>query len=88
MNNSENCGNCRFWLPSVRLKHKLIARSDAIASLRSKWKKDIGTSDKGLCRRHAPFASALTTVWVKTRAEHWCGEYEPMPEDEEPGPGE
>jgi hypothetical protein len=33
-------------------------------------------SDKGLCRRYAPQASALTTVWMETRSADWCGDFE------------
>ncbi|HJP53999.1 MAG: hypothetical protein QF511_08750 [Rhodospirillales bacterium] len=32
-------------------------------------------SEKGLCRRYAPQASALTTVWMETKSSDWCGDY-------------
>ena len=31
---------------------------------------------KGLCRRYAPHASALTTVWMETKSADWCGDYD------------
>lgn len=38
-------------------------------------------SDKGLCRRYAPQASALTTVWMETSNADWCGDHQPAPDD-------
>ncbi|NQV83718.1 MAG: hypothetical protein HQ494_07850 [Rhodospirillales bacterium] len=35
-------------------------------------------SAKGLCRRYAPQASALTTVWMETKSSDWCGDHVPI----------
>jgi len=37
---------------------------------------DVKASPKGLCRRYAPQASALTTVWMETNNADWCGDHE------------
>ena len=37
-------------------------------------------SNKGLCRRYAPQASALTTVWMETKSSDWCGDFQAGPE--------
>jgi len=74
----EACQNCRYWHPSWKFKKQQQYETQAkeldaanprmTASLR----KD---SSKGLCRRYAPQASALTTVWMETKSADWCGDF-------------
>jgi len=76
----DSCQNCRFWHPSWKFKRQQHYESSAGSGLdqanpraMSAFRKD---SDKGLCRRYAPQASALTTVWMETRSADWCGDHE------------
>jgi len=53
------------------------------------WDDDRGrnavlTKGEGLCKRHAPTPE---TYWAATEADDWCGEFEPI-EDEEATPDE
>ena len=80
---AESCQNCRFWYPSWKFKkqqrYEAGAADAANPRMMSAFRKD---SDKGLCRRYAPRASALTTVWMETRSFDWCGDYERVRENE------
>jgi hypothetical protein len=81
---AESCQNCRFWYPSWKFKkqqrYETAAAADAAnPRVMSAFRKD---SDKGLCRRYAPTASALTTVWMETRCYDWCGDFQRMTERE------
>lgn len=75
----DSCQNCRYWHPSWKFKQQQRYDSGAVeldsANLRatSRFRK---ASLKGQCRRHAPQASALTTVWMETNNTDWCGDYE------------
>lgn len=85
MKENQACGNCRFWHPVWKFKKKTrpdsirtpveIPESRSFDSIKRH-------AERGLCRRYAPQASALTTVWMETRVGGWCGDYEPMGEDE------
>ncbi len=85
MRKVENCGNCRFWRPAWKLRHKSVTESAAFLGLGDKRGLDgrIRTSERGSCSRYAPHASALTTVWMETKAADWCGDYEPEAEEQE-----
>lgn len=39
--------------------------------------KDKAGSTRGQCRRYAPHPSPLTLLWGTTKADHWCGEFQP-----------
>ena len=79
MAEEEACVNYRFWQPNWKFKASQRYASDGnpvdLANPR-----DTGglrkRSTGGLCRRYAPQASALTTVWMETKAADWCGDYE------------
>lgn len=76
---AETCQNCRFWQPNWKFKKQSSLESKAASldvaiprntsSLRS-------STAKGLCRRYAPQTSSLTTVWMETKSEDWCGDYD------------
>jgi len=76
------CQNCRYWDPQWKFKKE--QRYDAQPSSlevsnprsTSRLRKD---SNKGFCRRYAPQASALTTVWMETKNSDWCGDYAAVP---------
>lgn len=74
----DSCQNCRFWDPSWKFKKQQKYESAAAGldaanpRMTSALRKD---SMKGLCRRYAPQASALTTVWMETKSADWCGDY-------------
>jgi len=78
MESIDNCGNCRFWRPAWKLKHRTLGESALKQRFEDKTGEDgaIRASERGQCRRHAPRASALTTIWMETKAADWCGEYE------------
>lgn len=83
MTDSEQCGNCRFWHPSWKFKKKSMfdTRKTAVEMPQAQVVDPVKrSSERGLCRRHAPQASALTTVWMETRTTDWCGEYDPTGE--------
>jgi len=75
----DSCQNCRYWHPSWKFKKQQRYESaaggieTANPRMMSAFRKD---SDKGLCRRYAPQASALTTVWMETRSADWCGDFQ------------
>lgn len=75
----ESCQNCKFWHPSWKFK-KRQRYETASSELNAANPRATGTlrksSAKGLCRRYAPTASALTTVWMETTNADWCGDYE------------
>jgi len=77
------CQTCRFWDPLWKFKREQrFQKADPqldISNPRSTsgLRKD---SNKGLCRRYAPQASALTSVWMETKNSDWCGDYQPAPE--------
>ena len=76
---AEFCQTCRFWQPGWKFKKQQQYQSNAAGldaanpRMTSALRKD---SAKGLCRRYAPQASALTTVWMETKSSDWCGDYE------------
>lgn len=75
----EMCGNCRFWHPTWKFrKEQSYAQGNARLDVTNP--RDTGGlrkhSNKGLCRRYAPQASALTTVWMETSNSDWCGDHE------------
>ena len=75
----DSCQNCRYWLPGWKFKQQQRYDSGAVeldaANPRAtgRFRK---TSPKGQCRRYAPRASPLTTVWMETNSTDWCGDYE------------
>lgn len=77
----ESCQNCRYWHPSWKFKKQQRYESGAQdldaanPRLTGGLRKE---SAKGLCRRYAPQASALTTVWMETKSSDWCGDFEPI----------
>ncbi len=79
MDESETCGNCRYWHPAWKFKRKSRlgnARTPIeIPDLRQA-RTVKRSAERGLCRRYAPQASALTTVWMETMVWDWCGDYE------------
>ena len=79
MRETDNCGTCRYWRPAWKLKHKSSVESAAMSGIHDKRGPDGGirTAERGLCCRHAPRPSALTTVWMETKAGDWCGDHEP-----------
>ncbi len=84
MHDQEICQTCRFWEPLWKFKKEQRYESEASAVDRSNprltrgFRKD---SNKGLCRRYAPQASALTSVWMETKNSDWCGDHQPIAED-------
>ena len=84
MSEQETCQTCRFWDPVWKFKHSQkykSASSDLNISnprMTGGMRKQL---DKGLCRRYAPQASALTTVWMETSNADWCGDHQPAPDD-------
>ena len=83
MAETETCESCRFWNPAWKFKKRLggaPASGEDITPLEVPGSSSAGlaakrTADRGQCRRYAPRASALTTVWMETRAWDWCGDY-------------
>jgi len=79
MSETNFCQDCRFWDPRWKFRKERsyhqgnttaeIENPRVTSGLRKK-------SDKGLCRRYAPQASALTTVWMETAASDWCGDFQ------------
>lgn len=82
----EACGNCRFWQPTWKFKKEQSYGHDK-ARLDLTNPRETGGlrkhSNKGLCRRYAPQASALTTVWMETGNSDWCGDHEPIRQEPE-----
>ena len=83
MAEEEGCVNCRFWHPNWKFKaSQRYATGDN--TIDASNPRDTGSLRKrstgGLCRRYAPQASALTTVWMETKAADWCGDYEQVRE--------
>ena len=83
MSNEQTCETCRFWNPAWRFKkqvgpdpHADVTPLDLPNRPTSIARKK---AERGQCRRYAPRASALTTVWMETRGWDWCGDYEPLP---------
>ena len=75
----ESCQNCRYWHPSWKFKKQQQYDSAADNLDAANPRRTLGLrkdSLKGLCRRYAPQASALTTVWMETKSADWCGDYE------------
>lgn len=78
---AESCQTCRFWQPGWKFKKQQQYESGAAGldaanpRMTNALRKD---SAKGLCRRYAPQASALTTVWMETKSSDWCGDYAPI----------
>jgi hypothetical protein len=81
MRENEICGTCRFWCPAWRFRKPLRGAEETPidlptqAPLVDSLKKH---SQRGQCRRYAPRASALTTVWMETRYTDWCGDYDSL----------
>jgi hypothetical protein len=83
MSEAETCESCRFWAAAWRFKKHLgpdpntdvtpleLPQGQGGGLMRKK-------AERGQCRRYAPRASALTTVWMDTRAWDWCGDYQPL----------
>ena len=86
MVDQEACGNCRFWHPTWKFKKEQSYAQDN-ARLDVTNPRDTGglrkRSNKGLCRRYAPQASALTTVWMETTNSDWCGDHERIRQEPE-----
>lgn len=78
MSESEICKNCKYWDPQWKFRKEQKIDKDGSTldfsnpRLTSNLRKK---SPKGLCRRHAPNPSALTTVWMETNNADWCGEF-------------
>lgn len=85
MYDNEVCENCRFWSAAWRFRKQVGADPHAdVTPL--EVPQPVGglvrkKADRGQCRRYAPRASALTTVWMDTRAWDWCGDYQPLLEE-------
>ncbi|MGB0748369.1 MAG: hypothetical protein ACPGO3_06455 [Magnetospiraceae bacterium] len=60
------CRRCRFWNPALRVK---TARASG---------EERNVASRGQCRRYAPQPSALTTTWMETKGDDWCGEFQPF----------
>ncbi len=80
---AEACGSCRYWHPGWKFKshqryHPEENRLDLTNPRSTESMRKI--SEKGLCRRYAPQASALTTVWMETKSSDWCGDYTRNPD--------
>jgi len=76
---AEACQNCRFWMPSWLFKKQQRYASEAKTMDTANPRNTSGlrsSSAKGLCRRYAPQAGALTSVWMETKSEDWCGDYD------------
>lgn len=65
MDQSETCRFCRFWYPTSKVKQQVSSAEERKIAAR------------GQCRRYAPQPSALTTAWMVTKSEEWCGEFRP-----------
>lgn len=82
MHENEACETCRFWAAAWRFRKQLgpdpHAETTPLEVPSGLTRKK---ADRGQCRRYAPRASALTTVWMDTRAWDWCGDYQPFVED-------
>jgi len=82
MSEQETCQNCRFWDPVWKFKRSQKYKTES-TDLEISNPRMTGSmrkqSDKGLCRRYAPQASALTTVWMETSNGDWCGDYQVSP---------
>ena len=78
------CRNCRFWRPPWKLRYKSTKLGAALSGTQDRRGPDghIRPQERGLCCRYAPTASALTTVWMETKAIDWCGDHQRDPEDE------
>ncbi len=75
---AEACQNCRFWQPGWKFKKQQRFKTSAAALDAANPRNTStlrGSSAKGLCRRYAPQASPLTSVWMETKSEDWCGDY-------------
>ncbi len=83
MADQEACMNCRFWNPNWKFKREQRYQQEGVALDQTNPRRTEGLrakSSKGLCRRYAPQASALTTVWMETKPDDWCGDYEKIQE--------
>ena len=78
MSNDECCQNCRFWCPQWKFKkHRSYLKESSVETSNPRKTEGLRKdSNKGLCRRYAPQASALTTVWMETTNGDWCGDYD------------
>ncbi len=75
---SETCQNCRFWDPQwkFRKEQKILSDGSKLNLSNPRMTENMRkNSPKGLCRRHAPHPSALTTVWMETQNADWCGDF-------------
>ncbi len=78
MSEYETCQTCRYWDPTWKFKKNQRYAQDSSLEI-SNPRRTEGLrkqSAKGLCRRYAPQASALTTVWMETSGADWCGDYQ------------
>lgn len=84
MTTPNTCESCRFWNPAWRFKKHGGSGAPADAAPLDLSRPHASAarkkSDRGQCRRYAPRASALTTIWMETRPWDWCGEHEPAEE--------
>ena len=82
----EACDNCRFWSPAWRFKKNVGPPASGAEVTPLEVPRSGGflprkQADRGQCRRYAPRASALTTVWMETRSTDWCGDYQARPDE-------
>ncbi|MDD9878123.1 MAG: hypothetical protein OXR84_11855 [Magnetovibrio sp.] len=83
MDDQDICQNCRFWDPLWKFKKEQRFHAGQSDLERTNPRMTRGLrkdSNKGLCRRYAPQASALTTVWMETKSSDWCGDFQAGPE--------
>jgi len=81
MSDDEFCQNCRFWDPKWKFKKEQRFEREPSATDLANPRMTTGLrkqSGKGLCRRYAPQASALTTAWTETESSDWCGDFQKM----------
>jgi len=84
MAEQEICQTCRFWDPQWKFKKDQRYETQSTALDQSNPRVTRGLrkdSNKGLCRRYAPQASALTIGWMETRNSDWCGDFLAAPID-------
>ncbi len=81
MADAEACVNCRYWHPAWKFKREQGDQAEGADLNISNPRRMEGLrrrSRKGFRRRYAPRASSLTTVWMATKPNEWCGDYDPL----------